>query len=126
MNYALICILRVAGLCKVRAGSRRRRTKGWGKTAQTIFTSWAVVEQLGGISLLIAEISQSRPIKANPPMAGDSIGSATSTKRGSFAIGVSSTTGVSQFSSAIGFLAMFRVTTLPHLAITQELVLALQ
>ena len=103
MNF-LPLLLKTAGFR--RGGTKRRtsRSKRWSRSAQTIFASWAVLGQLGGMSLLVAEVIEPQLAKANPPMAGDSTGSATSSGTGAFAIGISATASAS-YSQASGYRA---------------------
>ena len=63
MNF-LPLLLKTAGFR--RGGMKRKssRSKRWSKSAQTIFASWAVVGQLGGMSLLVAEVIEPRLTKA--------------------------------------------------------------
>ena len=106
MNF-LPLLLRTAGF---RRGGKTRcssRSKRWSKSAQTIFASWAVVGQLGGMSLLVAEVMEPQLAKADgitgiPGGRGGADGVATSTGEGSFAIGVGATTGTALDATAIG------------------------
>ena len=104
--YFLPLLLKTAGFR--RGGTKRRssRSKRWSKSAQTIFASWAVIGQLGAIGVLVGEVFEPQLAKANPPMAGDDSGIATSTGTGAFAIGISATTGTANFAQALGFGAM--------------------
>ena len=91
LNF-LPLLLKTAGFCRSGAKRRSSRSKRWSQSAQTIFASWAVLGQLGGMGLLVAEVMEPQLAKANPPMAGDSTGTgATSTGTGAFAIGISAT-----------------------------------
>ena len=58
-------LLKTAGF---RCGGRNRkssRSKRWSKSAQTIFASWAVLGQLGGMGLLVAEVIEPQLAKAD-------------------------------------------------------------
>ena len=101
-------LLKTAGLCPSGGKRRSRRNKRWSRSAQTIFASWAVVGQLGGIGLLVAEVMEPQQAQANPPMAGDSSGTATSTGNGAFAIGAFATTGDARYATAIGYFSRAR------------------
>ena len=105
LNF-LPLLLKTAGY---RCGGKTRcssRNKRWSKSAQTIFASWAVVGQLGGMSLLVAEVIEPQLAKsAEPPIEGDSTGSATSSGTGAFAIGTSATTGAAIYAQASGYAA---------------------
>ena len=90
MFFLLGSVLKAGGFR--RGGTKRKssRSKRWSKSAQTLFASWAVLGQLGGMGLLVGEALEPQLAKAQtgPPMAGDSSGEATSTGTGAFAIGV--------------------------------------
>ena len=86
-------ILKVAGY---RRSYDRRRSKNWSQAAQTMFASWAVVGQLTGIGLLVAELSVVESVKADITdipgyqscQAGFAIGGlATAAKEAAYAIG---------------------------------------
>ena len=78
-------VLRSAGF---RRGTKTRRSsRRWSRSAQTLFASWAVIGQMGAIGVLVGEAFEPQLAKANPPMAGDETGTATSTGSGAFAIG---------------------------------------
>ena len=57
------------------------------------------------MSLLVAEVMEPQLAQANPPMAGDSSGTATSTGDGAFAIGASATTGDARYATSIGYFS---------------------
>ena len=101
----LSLLLKTAGFRRGNASRKSSRSRRWSRSAQTIFASWAVLGQLGGMSLLVAEVIEPQLAKANPPMAGDSSGNATSSGSGSFAIGRGATTGTAGFSQALGTFA---------------------
>ncbi len=106
-------LLKTAGF---RCGGKLRcisRSKRWSRSAQTIFASWAVVGQLGVLGLLVAELTEPYRAKADIttiPGTGDPFGTATSAGSGSFAIGISATTGGFEaggyeYATAIGYQA---------------------
>ena len=100
-------LLKTAGLRHGGTKRKSSRSKRWSKSAQTIFASWAVVGQLGGMSLLVAEVMEPQlgkaEITAIPGSSGAGGGSAgTSSASSSFAIGVGATTGGTSHSYALG------------------------
>ena len=101
-------LLKTAGFR--RGGPKRKsgRSKRWSRSAQTIFASWAVLGQLGGMSLLVAEVIEPKLARAQittiPGARGGANGTATSTGFGAFAIGISATAnGIG--AQASGYLA---------------------
>ena len=75
MNQQLLLIstvLRAAGFRRGNQKRRSSRSKRWSRSAQTLFASWAVLGQLSGMGLLVAEALDPQRAQANPPIAGDS------------------------------------------------------
>ena len=100
MNSHLLLIsavLRAAGFRRGTPKRRSSRSRRWSRSAQTLIASWAVLGQLGGMGLLLGEAFTPQIAKADPPMAGDSDGTATSTGAGAFAIGVGASTAETVF-----------------------------
>lgn len=108
MFFLLGSVLKAGGFR--RGGTKRRsgRNKRWSRSAQTLFASWAVIGQLGGISLMVAEFMEPKfaragitgiPGAAGPGQSGDPV----SDGLGAFAIGAASTTGTSRYATALGF-----------------------
>ena len=93
--------------CSSRSSTRsklsRQKPGRSNRSAQLSLTAFAFIYQLSGFGLLMHEAVAPQPVMADPPMAGDATGSATSTGTGSFAIGVSATTSTHLFSTAVGF-----------------------
>ena len=101
MNF-LPLLLKTAGFRRGGIKRKSSRSKRWSKSAQSIFASWAVVGQLGGMSLLVAEVIEPQLARAqitNIPGSSSSGGgqAGTSTGLDSFAIGVSATTGITRY-----------------------------
>jgi len=48
-------VLRAAGFRRGNQKRRSSRSKRWSRSAQTLFASWAVLGQLSGMGLLVAE-----------------------------------------------------------------------
>ena len=66
MSVSLLpLLLKTAGFR--RSGEKRRscRSRRWSKSAQAVFTSWAVLGQLGGMALLVADGADPNPAKAS-------------------------------------------------------------
>ena len=60
-------ILRAAGFRRGNQKRRSSRSKRWSRSAQTLFASWAVLGQLGGMGLAVGELlTVSSPVAANP------------------------------------------------------------
>ena len=104
-----VAILRSAGF---RRGNQKRpssRSRRWSRSAQTLFASWAVLGQLGGMGVLISEAVQPSVARADitdiPGARGGSNGTATSTGEGAFAIGIDASTANWLDSIAIGHAA---------------------
>ena len=103
-------LLKTAGFRRSGAKRRSCRSKRWSKSAQALFTSWAVLGQMGGMSLLVAEVIEPKPALADitdiPGSSSSGGGQAgTSTGTGSFAIGIGATTGDAFRATASGYEA---------------------
>ncbi len=54
--YFLPLLLKTAGFRRGGLKRKSSRSKRWSKSAQTIFASWAVLGQISGMSLMVAEV----------------------------------------------------------------------
>ena len=88
-------LLKTAGFRRGNQKRRSGRSKRWSRSAQTLFASWAVLGQLSGMGLLVAEVIEPQLARAQittiPGARGGANGTATSTGTGAFAIGISAT-----------------------------------
>ena len=86
-------VLKLAGYRRGSSTRRSSRSKRWSRSAQTLFASWAVLGQLGGMGLLVGEAIQPSAAQADitdiPGARGGENGTANASEEGAFAIGVS-------------------------------------
>ena len=91
----LSLLLKVAGYRRSTPKRRSSRSKRWSRSAQTLFASWAVLGQLGGMGLLVGEALEPSAVQADTGIT--QIPGVNYEPEESFAIGVAATPIANEF-----------------------------